>query len=177
VSKRRGGDRWARAIGLVLGVAFVGTAITLARVHGGSDRVLGADVTFASGPTGELAVSPIGPFVRGLNLRPTSPANASTGSIDVRNQTGSTLRVRVDASPSIRDLDGVLFVRITAGDRRLFRGPLGKLRHWTSKSLTLVGGGDVHLEIATWVPPAMTGGYEGRIADVGLQFQSSVAGA
>ena len=172
----RGADRWARGIGVVLGIVVVGFVFSNSRVQNTGGRLLGADVTFATGPTGELGVTPAGPFVQGLALRPTAPEDADTGSVEVRNQTGTPLAVRIAAEPSINDLDDVLYIRVEAGASRLYRGPLERLRDWTKESFTLRSGQTTKLEVATWIPPSIQDGYAGRIADVGIQFQVEPAG-
>jgi hypothetical protein len=171
MKRKSGGDRWARGLGLLLGIGVIAVAVSFSRVQGGGEKLLGADVTFATGPTGELGVTPIGPFVQGLALRPGSPDDAQTGSVDVRNQTGSTLAVQVKGNPSIRDLDDILFVRVTADGEQLFRGPLGSFRDWTTRSFVLAAGQTAGLDVAAWVPASVTDGFAGRIEDVGILFQ------
>ena len=161
----------AFAFGILLVVGMVVWAVNAWAVPRGDGKV-GADVTFITGPTGELAI-PGGAFVRGTDLRPGSPR--AEGSIPVRNQTGGALDVTVRALPSIPDLDPLLMVEISAGDRAVYRGSLAGLVVG-SKSLRLAAGHARTLDVRAWLPASAGDGYQHRIDDVTLEFDVQPAG-
>jgi hypothetical protein len=162
-------------VGLVLGLAVTAAGVRTWRIPtaGGS---LGADIWMLAGPTGQLDVAPVGPFLLATNLRPGAPA--AQGSVAVRNQTGTRLAVHLRALPSEPDLDQLLVVELTAGGNRLFEGALGGLRTWTQPSFPLASGertilravgakmeletkGDANNTVERWAMPA-----EGRLGRV-----------
>jgi hypothetical protein len=154
-----------------VGIAVVAMALAFARVHGGGGRLLGTDVTFSSAPTGVLSVSPIGPFVEGLDLKPGGSARQpATGTTRVRNQSGRTFALHMDVQPSLADLDRVLWVKVTADGNPIFTGWLGDLRNWSHDSVTLAPGQSTVLSVVATIPPSVHDGYQNRILDVALGF-------
>ncbi len=170
------GDRWARGAGIALGLTIAGGALLSWRIPPGTGT-LGTDVIIASQPSGEIAVTPTGPFVSGIHMEPGAQDSGSTGTIKVRNQTGRTLQVHLRGLPSTVDLDALLWVQIDAGERELFRGPVGGLRAWTLESFSLRPGQRQTVSVQTWLPSSVQTGYEGRIATVDLEFESIPVGA
>jgi hypothetical protein len=135
---------------------------------------VGADVTVTAGPTGELAVSPVGVVA---SIRRMVPGPEGTPArFTVRNQTGVRLTVRVRALPSIAELDDLMRVRMRSNGQRVFDGSLGALRAWTDATVTLASGQERDIELWAWLPPSVRSGYEGRILDVGLDFGTARAG-
>lgn len=164
-------DTAARVAGVVVGIALAAAAVASWRVAGGTGA-LGADVRLLASPTGEIQVSTTGPFLSATNLRP--GRDAARGELGVRNQTGAALGVRVRVLPSLPDLDQLLVVTLDVGDDRLFEGTLGLLRAWSDRSFRLASDERRVLRVQAWLPPAATRGYEGRVADVGVEFRSEV---
>jgi hypothetical protein len=124
---------------------------------------------FTVAPTGELAVSPIGPFLKGSDLRP--GGKPATGTMKVRNQTGTTLSVELRALPNLDDLDDVLQLEITAKQGVLFRGDLGDLRRG-AEPVTLRPGRSQSLYFQAWIPAQAPRGSEGDLASVGIELLS-----
>jgi hypothetical protein len=158
-----------------LGVALVATVMalsawTLPRGSGSN----GADVTVATGPTGELGI-PIGPFVRGNDLRP--GGDPAEGTIPVRNQTGTDLAVTVRAMPSIPDLDDLMMVQVSAGSRSVYRGTLAGLEVGSGQAFLLRPGRTRDLAVRAWLPGSVSDGYQNRIEDVTLAFDVQAQGA
>jgi len=166
-----GTHRWARIAGFTVGVAAVAALMVTWQVDPGAGTV-GADVTFLASPTGELDI-PTGPFVRGVGM---APGDDATGTVPVRNQTGSTLAIAVRVLPSIADLDPVLRVHMTAGEREVYDGPLGGLRDW-SDPFRLASGKRVPLAVAVTLPGGSDEDSHGRIDDVSLEFRSVAVGS
>ncbi len=163
-------ERWARRAGFVLGLSLVGLALLAWRIPPGSGTLGGADLIFSSGPTGELAVSPAGPFVTATGMKPSG--RAAKGRLEVTNQTGGRVAVRVRALPDAHDLDELLQVEITAGPDTVFRGRLGELRRWTAKPLRLASGEARSLEFRVWLPAGIRRGYEARVDSVPLELRA-----
>lgn len=167
------GDTVLRVLGLTLGLAAAGTLVAASRIPPGTGA-LGADVIFASAPTGELAVSPIGPFLSATNLTP-AVAEDPAGSLRLTNQTGVDLMVQVRGVPSSADLDQALLVHVATAEGTLFDGTLGQLRSWSAATLTLASGETVDVEVTTWLA-ADAAGWSGRIADVTMELRSKPQG-
>jgi len=164
---RRRNEKWVSRAGFALVLVVVGLALLGWRVPGG-DGSLGADVIFAANPSGELAISPIGPFITVAGLE---PSGERQGAINVKNQTGSTLAVKPRAAAEGRDLDRVLRVELKAADKLLFSGPLGGLRNGTSRAFVLTPGQTSPLDVRIWLPPSIRAGYQGRIASVHMELR------
>lgn len=162
-------ERLAGIVGLTIGLAVVMLAVSGWRIPGG-DGHLGADIFFSSGPTGELEVSPSGPFLRATSMRPGGEAH---GSLMLRNQTGARLAIRVRGLPDRPDLDGLLQVEVRSGKVRLFSGTLGRLLRWSHGALVLRSGERGQLDFRAWLPADLKVGYQGRIASVPFELKAT----
>jgi hypothetical protein len=162
-------EKWVKRTGVVLGIAAVGAVALAFRVPDGSG-VLGADVILAVAPTGELGVSPSGPFVTATGMRAGSEVR---GEFRLHNQTGRPLLTGLRALPESRDLDSVLRVEIRSGAQPLFKGTLGKLRRGARIGV-LRGGEQRRLRFRAWIPASLRAGFAGRIETVSLRLRSSV---
>src|SRR2546421_371139 len=163
-------DIWIRSLGLVLGITVAAITLVSSRIPPGTG-LLGADIVLASAPTGELAVTPTGPFLSATNLTPSSPA--SSGSISVFNQTGSTLDVAVRGLPSSTDMDQVMLVQVAADGTQIYDGTLGGFRDWTTKTISLASGQTANLTVRTWLDPTSGEAWSGRVTQVGIEFDSN----
>lgn len=97
-------------------------------------------VSFEVALTGELGVAPTGTIARANDLTADPRRRALSGGFRVRNQTPAPLALRLRAVPSTPALDKLLVVTLGAGERRLFRGPLGELRSGTGPAVKLPPG-------------------------------------
>jgi hypothetical protein len=167
------GDMVLRVLGLGLGLAAAASLVLSSRIPPGTGA-LGADVIVASAPTGELGVSPSGPFLSATNLSP-GLDDVPAGTLRVTNQTGIDLRVQVRGLPSSRDMDDVLRVRVADGDVQLFDGTLGAFRAWSAAAFELSSGESDDVEVRTWLDPGADS-WSGRIANVTLEFRSTPVG-
>lgn len=163
-----------RVSGLLLGAGVTLVALASWRMPPAGGR-LGADVRILSAPTGELDVSPSGPFLSANDLGPGSPDGGARGELAVRNQTGSPLSVRARLLPSASDLDALLRVRVSAGEERVLDGTLGELRTWSARAIHLAPGERRELHVQAWLPGTVRDGYQGRVEDVGLELRAEPA--
>src|SRR5713226_9078920 len=161
---------------LRLGVLFLGILMAMVALLGrripGGTGAGGVDLTISVAPTGELQLTPSGPVVSGNGLTPGVPDRGTEGSFVVRNRTGTTLAIRIQALPSSVALDDALEIDIQVGQSELFSGRLGALRRWTEKDFTLDSGQAERLVIRVWLLPGATA-YQGWAQDVSLRFQSA----
>ena len=162
-------ESYVRRAGLAAGVTLVAALVLAFRVPDGSGT-LGADVIVAISPTGELGVSRSGPFMSVTGLR---AGGALRGQVDVHNQTGRRLAVRLRALPDSKDLDRLLIVDVRAGRARIFHGRLGALRARTP-AFRLAAGEKRALRLRASLPAGLRSGYAGRIETVSLELSSTV---
>jgi hypothetical protein len=164
-------EPYVRRAGVAAGVALVAVLVLAFRVPDGSGT-LGADVIVAISPTGELGVSRPGPFMSATGLR---PGGVLTGEVEVSNQTGRRLAVRLRALPDSKDLDRLLVVDVRAGHgtRPIFTGRLGGLRAKTP-AFRLDSGRKRALRVRASLPAGLRSGYAGRIATISLELSSSL---
>jgi hypothetical protein len=164
-------DERLRWLALIAGVAMVVSVVLTARVPRGMG-LASADVVFLAAPTGELGVSPVGAFLSGTGLEPSSE---SRGHLAVTNQTGKRLSVRVRALPESRDLDAALRVEIASDGRRLFDGTLGDLRR--GADVAVDPGVTARLDFHAWLPQSLRDGYRGRVVSVTFDLGSRAVDA
>jgi hypothetical protein len=134
------GDRFARVVGLALGIGLVVAAILAVRPAGGHGGVLPASLRFAAGQDGAVAVTPAAPepLLVGKRMRPGSHVY---GRLRLTNQTGERLAVGLLAHPSSTALDGLAHVRIaTWGGRVLADTTLQALREGSAGTVPLRAG-------------------------------------
>ena len=161
-------------VGLLIGVTAVALALLSWRVPRGSGA-LETELAFFAVASGELEVSPAGSFAYRRGLRPSRPADGLSGRLDVRNQTGRPLRVRLRAPADRPSLDELLHVEAVAGDAVLFRGRLALLRTWTRRSFELAAGERRAVTVRAWVPTAARRPYAGRMATLNVEFQTTAS--
>jgi hypothetical protein len=163
---------WTWRLGLLLGAALAAVTVYDSRVPGGTGS-LGADVSLTVNLTGELDVRPFGRVLTASGMRPSRPESGRETRLAVENQTARPLEVRMRTRPSIRDLDRLLAVRVSAGERELFAGRLGGLRRWTRTPLQLRSGQSRPVTVRVWLPDSVRRGYEGRSNDILLELETS----
>ncbi len=111
--------------------ACIGAGIAFALIAGSGPasggEPLGAEVSFYSNRTGELAVSPPAPttFLHEPALMP--GGGAATGGFKLTNQTAEAQRLRIVAVGSNAVLDDEMVVELTSGGQVLATGTLGEL--------------------------------------------------
>lgn len=172
--RRLPSERWLKCGGFALGLAFAAVALLSWRVPESTDT-LAADVYFRSISTGEIAVTPAGAFINGSGLEP-GHEHAVEGVLQVRNQTGRKLAVRLRAPAADRDLDRLLRVDIAAGSTLLFRGTLGGLRQWTRTAITLERGASGSIRVQAWLPGSLRSGYQGRVETASIEVAAKPVG-
>ena len=164
---------WARGAGFVLGIALAVTAVLGWRLPRGTGH-LGADVVVAFLQTGEIHVSSATPIVTASGLHPGASAR---GSVEVHNIGPSRLAVAIEAQRSAGALDRLLWIDITSGSARFYRGPIGGLRAGSPHRFSIVRGAVRTLDVRTWIPADVESGYEGQIEQVDLTFDARATAA
>jgi hypothetical protein len=161
-------DRFTRAIGAALGFCLVAALIVAARPAGGHGGVLPASLRFTAALDGAVAATPAAPKPL-LASGPLRPGNRAGGDFSLRNQTGETLAVRLQAQPSSTALDGIAQVRLQSRGAILFEGTLQALRGGTAEAVRLRPAGAARVRVTAWIPAEVETGYEGRSVAVALQ--------
>jgi hypothetical protein len=166
---KRASDKWVRRTGFLLGMAIVGALLAGTRMPPPPPG-LGLDLTVAPAPSSRLTLKPAGPLLTASGMR---AGSEHSGHITVVNKTARPQDVRVVALPQNRALDGTLMVELTLGDTSVYRGPLGGLRRGSSAARVESGDGP-ELGMRVWLPEGARG-YEGRIEDLNLAFDTTRA--
>jgi hypothetical protein len=168
---RRLDDR-LRTMAFVLGLCVAAGFVLSMRFppNGGS---LGADIHVVVAPTGELAAKPTGMVLEGVGMEP--GADPVAGDLEVLNQTGVVLDVRLRGIPDGAGLDRSLWISLTGPDgEELYRGPLGGFRDWTASAIAFHPGEWRSFHIEAWLPADTEPGFAGRMAQVDLGFKVRV---
>jgi hypothetical protein len=156
-------SRGAFAAGLVAAVTLL--AIGRVSATGGE---LGLSATLATGPTGELAVAPVGRVAWAQGLRPGE--GELRGRVVVRSEAAATLEVRVRARPSMADADASLLVEVRSGPKTLYRGSAGGLRTASPVALRLPARAEAALDVRAWLPAGAQPGWAGRSITFPLEY-------
>jgi hypothetical protein len=157
----------ARVAGVVLGAGLAAFVLIAARPSANVSR-LSASVRFSLPVTGELEVTPAPPRPVMAARALTPGARRAAASFSVRNQTGATLAVGFRARAAVRDLDGLLRIRLTTGGRTLADTTLQGLRHGSVSGVRLRPGAQRRVGVQAWIPNGIGDGYEGRSVAVEL---------
>jgi hypothetical protein len=158
---------------------LIGCGLSMAIVASGhmrdNPRSLTAQLNIDADPAIDLTVSPSGRFISARNLKP-GPENAAEGSVILSNGSAETLSVRARGLNSTTDLNRLLRIQISAGERQVFRGKLRQLRRWTVRSFGLAGRGRQRVKVRAWLPSSLTRGYRARVANITFEWKARVVG-
>jgi hypothetical protein len=154
-------------IGLAAGFVAVSCLLLSWQVRGGRAAV-GADVRFASAPTGALAVSPVGDFLTAVDLQ---PGHERSGTLTIDNQTARPLTVSLRMVETTQDLDDVVRVVVTSPAGTLAAGPLGMVSGRPTKAVTIASGQRVPIVVTVRMDDKAVA-YRGRDTQVAVQLQS-----
>jgi hypothetical protein len=169
IAARQRLDRRLGALAFLAGLALAAFLVLGWRMAPGPSE-LGLELRLVLNSTGELGVSPAGQLAVGRGLRPRTGNDGLEAHTTVRNQTADPISVAVRARPSSRDLDRVLMVRVRLAGRPLFNGPLGELRTFSRRGVSLAPGERARLSISTRLPARVRSGYQARIEDLTLEL-------
>jgi uncharacterized protein (DUF58 family) len=155
-----------RAAGLLLG-AGLAVALLVAARPAAELTAAPASAGITVPTTGELEVTPAAPK-RALAAESIRPGDGGQqGSFSIRNQTGTELAVSFAADGGSTELDGLLRLRLTAGEA-LADTTLQGLRKGTATPLTLPSGAQREVRVRAWIPASISSGYAGRRAEFEL---------
>jgi hypothetical protein len=164
----------ARSLGLAAGVVLAVAALFVWRVPTVPVGT-GATVSFKAVPSGELAVSQTGSFLRAPALIPSSAGRGASAELVVANQSPANLAVTLRALPETSNLDDVLSVRVSAGETTVYSGPLGGLRSWSDRVLVFAPGASQLFTVKAWIPLTVESGWRGQRVVVSLQLKARAA--
>jgi hypothetical protein len=155
--------------GLVGGLVAVSCLLLLWQVPGGRGAV-GADVRFASAPTGALAVSPVGDFLAAVDLQ---PGHERTGMLTIDNQTARPLAVSLRMVETTQDLDDVVRVIVRTPKGTLADGPLGIVCSRPTNVVTIASGQRIPVVVTVRMSDKAVA-YRGRNTEVAVHLESQV---
>ncbi len=165
----RRADSRMRVIGFLLGIGVAASIVVASRIPEGAG-VLGTDVRVVVAPTGELAVKPTGIVLEGTGLTPAS--DPVGGAVQVLNQTGTVLDVRLRGIADVPGLGRMLWISVTGPHgEEVYLGALEGFRDWSAVGVTLRPGAWRTFRFEAWVPGGVGPGYAGRMAQVDLGFR------
>jgi hypothetical protein len=160
-------QRWTSRVAFVAGVGLAAAVLLAGRVPA-EGRPLDARVSLAATATGGVAVSPERRVVASRRLAPGGPA--LRGRVRLLNQTSRSVSVLVRAASAERALDPIVRVELRASGARPLRTTLGGLRRWRRLGTTLARQTERRIAMRVWLPASVTGGHEGRRAEITLEF-------
>ena len=162
------GIRAARFAGLLVGAVLALAFVWDAR-PGATTNEVGATVSFHANMTGELAVDPAGPepFHAEHALK---PGEETSGSFEVKNQTGEPQSIRLQALSSDPVLDELLAVELRVGDELITSGPLGSQRTPSTAFFTLDPGLSDDVTVTAELAPTAGPIAAAALVDVGISF-------
>jgi hypothetical protein len=85
------------------------------------------------------------------------------------------LAVRIQAVPSVPDLNRMLRVSAMAEGRTVYAGTLGGLGTWSKRRFVIPTHGRSQLQTRFWLPANLSRGYQNRGVEVTLQFKLAPA--
>jgi hypothetical protein len=174
VATRGHSSRWLPRAGFALGLAGAAGGLLAVRVPA-TPPGLGLDLTVVASAPKTLTLRPAqSTLLSAPGMRP--GGRTASGSVTVLNPTARTQRVQVRVIPSSRGIDRALTVALSADGRRIYRGPLGRLRRPAAHPLVLQSGDGVELRLKAWLPRGATG-WSGHIEDLNLAFDAVSATA
>jgi hypothetical protein len=160
-------ERWTSCVSFVVGVSLAAGVLVAGRVPA-EGRPLDARVKLTTTATGGVSVSP---ERRVVARRALVPGGAPLrGRVRLLNQTSKDVSVLVRAASAERALDQLVLVELRAGNARPQRTTLSALRRWRPLGTTLARQAERRIAVRVWIPASVTGGHEGRRADITLEF-------
>ncbi len=164
--------RWVRRGAFAAGLVAAAMIVVFGRIPAGT-APFGLDATVTTGPTGELAVTPVG---RVAGVRALAPGRGALhGRVTLQNLTDATLSVRLRMRPSISDADQALKVRVVGGAGVLYAGAAGGLRRPSPRAIRLAPQARTTVDVAAWVSERGPG-WRGRNVSLPLEYVTSIDG-
>jgi hypothetical protein len=159
-------DRYTRIVAAAIGACLVVALIAVSLPEGGEGGVMPASLRVTATQDGALAVTPAAPMaLLNASLRPGGNAD---GHLVLRNQTGERLAVGLRAEPSSTALDGIVAVRILAGEKLLAETTLQGLRQGSEGTVRIRPGGAARIDVTASIAADVETGYEARNVAVEL---------
>jgi hypothetical protein len=163
-------SRWPRRLGRLTGAIVAAALLAQGSVARGTE-VPPLRLSLQALPSGETEVAPPGHVLTAAALVP--GGTGAVVALRLRDQTGLRTDVHVRAVPATVDPAVPVQVRVSAGARTLFAGPLRGLRRWTAAA-RLAPGGETPLTLRAWIPRGVRSGYQARVLELQLEVRSEV---
>jgi hypothetical protein len=160
-------QRWTSRVGFVLGVLLAGAVLMAGRVPA-EGRPLDTHVKVSATATGGVSSLSERRIAEGRRLFPGGPA--LEGRVRLLNQTSGRASLLVRATAPDDALDELVVVELSGGGKPSLETTLGELRSWRSLGAPLASQRKRTISVRAWIPASVTGGHEGRRADVTLEF-------
>jgi hypothetical protein len=159
-------DRYIRIVAAAIGACLVVALIAVSRPEGGQGGIMPASLRVTAAQDGAVAVTPAAPkALLDASLR---PGGSADGQLVLRNQTGKRLAVGLRAQPSSTALDGIVAVRVSAGERVLAETTLQGLRAGSEGAVQIEPGRAARIDFSASIAAENETGYEGRHVAVEL---------
>lgn len=165
---------WLRRGAFAAGLVAAATLVAIGRLPGPDRGPLPLEAKLTTMPTGELAVSPVGPVSRAAGLLP--GRGQLRGRITIQSQVATPMTVRVRQRPSLGDADSALRVTVRSGATVLYDGPAGGLRRASPAAVRIAPRRSVVLDVRTWLPADASAGWSGRRVTLPLEYVSAIDG-
>ena len=165
---------WLRRGAFAAGLVAAVTVVVISRFPAAERTPLGLDVSLTTGPTGELAVAPVGTVGSARGLIPGH--GLLQQQVTLENQTDAQLSVAIRARPSISDSDTAMRVRLTGPKGVLYDGPAAGMREYTQRSLRIAPHGSAPFVVAAWLPAGASEGWRGRSVTLPLMYRTKILG-
>jgi hypothetical protein len=162
-----------RATVFLVGAAL-GVAIVLSSRMPAGRAPVGVGLALSAQPSAKLGLTPAGmTFLRGHGLQP--GASPARGTLQVSNYAASPVLATVRLVGSDRDLDRLVKTTVEADNKTVFRGKLGELRSWGAVRFPLAPKQRRGLTVRVWLPGSARHDFQGRSADLELEWRTEQA--
>jgi hypothetical protein len=154
-------------VGFVVGVLLAGAVLIAGRVPD-EGRALDAQLKLSATATGGVAALSQDRLLTSGRLAP--GGDPLEGQLRLLNQTSKSVDLLVRATAADPALDRIAAVELQAGDADPMRTTLGALRRWRPVGARVASKREQTVTVRVWIPGSASAGYEGRRADVTLEF-------
>jgi hypothetical protein len=162
-----------RTTALLVGCAL-GVALVLAGRMPEGRAPIGVDLSLSARTSPKLGVEPAGSeLLRGPRLQP--GASPVRGKLSVSNYATAPVVATVRLTGANADLDGLVEAAVSADNKTVFKGKLRELRSWSAARFRLAPKQRRELTVRAWLPRSVHHDFEGRSAELELEWRAAKA--